>query len=642
METADLSKEKRELLQQLFPNCIQETEIDGEKRYAIDVSVLESEINLAPLGNNAEKYQFTWPGKNEAKMLANSPIRMCLRPCIEESVDFDTTKNVFIKGDNLDALKLLRETYYKKVKMIYIDPPYNTGNDLIYNDNFTVTAKEYDSISGDYDSDNMRLEPNLSSNGRFHSDWLSMMYPRLKLARDLLTDDGVIFISIDDNECHNLKKICDEIFGNQNFVSELVLVNNIAGRSDSKHIATAHEYILVYQKSDQFVANGLPLSKEQLEEYKYVDSVGKYRLQGLRKRGSHSLRSDRPNLWYPIYYSPSLKTLELDPSNMNDPVEIVPKLSDGTDGCWRWGKDTFNSKKSFLMAKLVSGRNEYDIFEKVYLETENGQKTTKMKSFLMDSKYTSDTATTEYNALMEKKTFTSPKAIGLLMDLLRVGSRKDSIVMDFFAGSGTLGVATMELNQDDGGNRQFILVQARESDEKADYFPLYQDLCAVSLERLSRSAADIKKRNIQKTLDENQKQSDLGIRVFKIDTSNMENTYYAPEETTQTKLDDLVDNVKKDRKPIDLLIQTMLECTIPLSADIREEHVDGHTVFSVNGAELIACFDQSISEKTVEFMAKNAKSYAVIRDGSIDSDSTATNFEQIFKTYNPKVDRRVI
>ena len=407
-----------------------------------------------------ERYQFTWPDKRAASRLANEATDKTLRPDPDASVDFWNTKNLYIEGDNLDVLKVLRENYLGSIKMIYIDPPYNTGNDFVYNDDFSIRNEELGMRSGWRDEEgNQLIDPlqrNTESNGRFHTDWLNMIYPRLKVARDLLADDGVIFISIDDNEVRNLKIICDEIFGESNFIAQIVNVNNIAGRSDSRHIATAHEYLLMYQKSSEYISKGLPLTEEQKKEYRFEDSKGKYRQQGLRKRGSGARREDRPNMYYPIYYSPSSEIVALEP--LFDSIAIYPKLSDGTDGRWRWGKDTFDKKKDFVEVKLVQGRNEYDVYEKVYLGEEGDERTMKMKSFLMDARYTSDTATTEYRSLMPAKTFDSPKSSSFIALLTQIGTNEDSIILDFFSGSATTAHSVMKLNAEDGGKRKFIMV----------------------------------------------------------------------------------------------------------------------------------------------------------------------------------------
>ena len=640
MKSMDITQGNIEKIRALFPSAV--TEVmgeDGKVKLAIDFDALKQELSDDLISEKAERYQMTWPDKSKAKVLANSRITATLRPDVEKSVDFDTTENLYIEGDNLDVLKLLRETYLGKVKMIYIDPPYNTGNDFVYEDDFAMSTEDYAEVSGQYDEQGNRLVKNLDSNGRFHTDWLNMIYPRLKVARDLLSDDGVIFISIDENEVENLKKVCKEIFGENNFVAQIVLVNNIAGRSDSKNFATAHEYILVYQKSALFLANGLPLSSEQLAEYKYSDDNGQYRLQGLRKRGSGSLRSDRPNMWYPIYYSESSRKVSLNESDIENPIIITPKLSDGSDGRWRWGKDTFEKKKQFIEIRTVSGRNEYDAYEKVYLNGEDGEKTTKMKSFLLDSKYTTDTATTEYKSTMEQKTFESPKSISLIKDLIMVGGDKDSLFLDFFSGSATTAHAVMQLNAEDGGNRKFIMVQLPEKcDEKSEAYKAgYKTICDIGEERIRRAGKKIKEEGGLATQD-----LDIGFRVLKLDSSNMQEVYYNPSAMTQDILAMTVDNVKADRTALDLLFQVMLDLGIELSAKIEEHTVSGKTYYTVNGNDIIACFDDDIDNDVITAIAKQNPLYAVFKDKSFATDSVGINNEQLFKTYSPSTVVKVI
>ena len=624
----------------LFPNCVTERiNADGKVEYAIDFDMLRQELSTVVVEGNEERYQFTWPDKKKSILAANAPISDTLRPCREESVDFDNTQNLYIEGDNLAVLKLLQETYLGKIKMIYIDPPYNTGNDFVYNDDFAEDASEYLGNSGQYTDEGYQLVQNTESNGRFHTDWLNMMYTRMKLAKDLLADDGVVFISLDDHEIDNMKKICNEIFGETNCVAQLVLVNNIAGRSDSKNIATAHEYALIYQKSSEFIANGMPLSAEQLQEYKYEDAGGKYRLQGLRKRGSGALRTDRPNMWYPIYYSEQQNSVSLNPNAFSNPITILPKLSDGTDGRWRWGKDTFEKKKHLIEIRTVSGRNEYDAYEKVYLNGEDGERTTKMKSFLLESKYTTDTATTEYKSVMEQKTFESPKAVSFIKDLVHVGSDKNAIVLDFFSGSATTAHAVMQLNAEDGGSRKFIMVQLPEvTDEKSEAFKVgYKTICEIGKERIRRSGQKIKDESGMMATE-----LDTGFRVLKLDSSNMKDVFYNPAEYEISMFDMLTDNIKEDRTPEDLLFQVMLDLGVLLSSKIEETTIGGKRVFSVADGFLIACFDNDVTEETITAIAKKKPYYFVMRDSSMANDSVATNFEQIFATYSPDTERKVL
>ena len=642
--TAEMAEKNIEMLGQMFPNCLTEKNNDeGKIVKAIDFDKLRQELADSVVEGPEERYQFTWPDKRNAIRLANAPTTKTLRPCREESVDFDNTQNLYIEGDNLDVLKILRENYLGKVKMIYIDPPYNTGNDFVYNDNFSQTSSEYIAESGQFDSDGNRLVLNTESNGRFHTDWLNMIYPRLKVAKDLLSDDGVIFISIDDNEVENLKKVCDEIYGSINFISQICLVNNIAGRSDSKHIAKAHEYILIYQKSDEFISCGMPLSDEQLSEYKFEDNRGKYRLQGLRKRGSGARREDRPNMFYPIYYNETTKEISSIP--ISDCTCIIPKLSDNTEGRWRWGKETFENNIDRIEIRLVSGRDEYDVFERVYLNNYGDIKTTKMKSFLLEASYTSDNATSNFRGVMEPKVFDSPKSVSLIKDIVRFSNSDGAIILDFFSGSATTAHATMQLNAEDGGNRRFIMVQLPElTDEKSEaYKARYKNICEIGKERIRRAGKKVKEE-----AGIHAQNLDIGFRVLKLDSSNEKEVKRTPSEVPveqglfDAMLDDMVENIKEDRTPEDLLFQVLPMCNLPLSCKIETKEIDGKCVFIVEDGYLIACFDDEINENVITEIAKMKPYYFVMRDSSLAIDNVADNFDQIFNAYSKDTIRRIL
>lgn len=645
MQTADMAERNVELLGQMFPNCLTETiNADGKLVRAIDFDKLRQELACEVVEGAEERYQFTWPDKRAAIRLANAPTNKTLRPCREESVDFDNTENLYIEGDNLEVLKLLRENYLGKVKMIYIDPPYNTGNDFVYNDDFAKGAAEFNAQSGLFDDEGNRMaDPmvqNTESNGRFHTDWLNMIYPRLKVAKDLLADDGVIFISIDDNEVENLKKVCDEVYGSVNFVSQICLVNNIAGRSDSKHIAKAHEYILIYQKSDEFVSCGMPLSDEQVSEYKFEDDRGKYRLQGLRKRGSGARREDRPNMFYPIYYNSTTKEISLTP--LTDSISIIPKLSDNTEGRWRWGKETFANNIDRIEIRLVSGRGEYDVFERVYLNNDGDIKTTKMKSFLLEATYTSDNATSNFRGVMEPKVFDSPKSVSLLKDIVRFSNSERAVILDFFSGSATTAHAVMQLNAEDGGNRKFIMVQLPEkTDEKSEAYKAgYKNICEIGKERIRRAGKKVKEEaGLQG------QNLDTGFRVLKLDESNMADVYYTPADTpiqTTLAFDALVDNIREGRTAEDLLFQVLPECNLPLSSKIETREIHGKKVFVVEDGYLMACFDKDINEAVITAIAKEKPYYFVMCDRSIATDNVADNFDQIFNAYSKETVRRIL
>lgn len=645
MQSHDVIGSNTRKIAQLFPHCVTERKgKDGRLELAIDFEKLQAELSNELIGEGEERYQFTWPDKRKAVREANVSTTSTLRPCREESVDFDNTQNLYIEGDNLEVLKVLRETYLGKVKMIYIDPPYNTGNDFVYNDSRKEGLSSFENHNGLYDENGMMqlhaYERNTESNGRFHTDWLNMIYPRLKVAKDLLSDDGVIFISIDDNEVENLKKVCDEVYGSVNFISQICLVNNIAGRSDSKHIAKAHEYILIYQKSDVFISNGMPLSDEQLSEYKFEDNRGKYRLQGLRKRGSGARREDRPNMFYPIYYNETTKKISSTP--LSDCISIIPKLSDNTEGRWRWGKETFENNIDRIEIRLVSGRGEYDVFERVYLNNDGDMKTTKMKSFLLEATYTSDNATSNFRGVMEPKVFDSPKSASLLKDIVRFSNSERAVILDFFSGSATTAHAVMKLNAEDGGNRKFIMVQLPEkTDEKSEAYKAgYKNICEIGKERIRRAGKKVKEEaGLQG------QNLDTGFRVLKLDSSNMEDVYYTPAEFEMGSL--FAENVKADRTSEDLLFQVMLDLGVELSAQIKNEKLemkDGRTitVHNVDDGYLMACFDRDIDEATITEIAKRKPIYFVMRDASATNDNVIDNFEQIFRHYSPETTCRMI
>ena len=635
MHSPNLVDANIEKIAALFPNCITETKDEnGELKKAVDFDLLKQELSQILVEGEQERYRLDWVGKKEAILTANAPIAKTLRPCREESVNFDKTENLFIEGDNLEALKLLQENYLGKVKMIYIDPPYNTGNDFIYEDDFAESTFEFLEKSNQMDEDGNRLIANTDSNGRFHSDWLSMMYSRLKLARNLLSDEGVIYLSIDDNEVYNLRKVCDEIFGSSNFISQISVVNNIAGRSDRKHIATAHEYVLMYQKSVKFNSTGLPLSEEQKSEYKFEDEKGRYRLQGLRKRGSGALRIDRPNMYYPVYYSELNNTISLEPIDENS-IVITPKLSDGQDGRWRWGKDTFNKKKDFLLAKQVSGRNEFDLFEKVYLGLDGNEKSTKLKSFILEKDCTSDNASSNLRALFDGiKPFDTPKPLRLIELLLTISNLEDNdVILDFFCGSATLAHAVLNYNYGNSIKLRNILVQLPELVEESSdaYKGGYKTIADVSKDRIRRAGKKILADNVGKEGIEN---LDIGFRVLKIDSTNMKDVYYTPDALKQSDLLDLASNIKEDRTSEDLLFQVMLDWGLELSLPIERKTVAGKQVFYVAGNSLVACFDD-LTFDVVDEVAKDHPLRFVSAEKAIHLDHDKTNIKERFKQLSP-------
>lgn len=624
-------------IRELFPNCVTERiNNEGQLEHAIDFDMLKQELSDHVVDGLQERYQFTWPDKRKAILAANAPINKTLRPCREESVDFDNTENLYIEGDNLEVLKLLQETYLGKVKMIYIDPPYNTGNDFVYGDDFKQSADEYIDNSGQLDEEGNRLVANTESNGRFHTDWLNMMYPRLNLAKDLLSEDGVIAISIDENEVENLKRCCKEIYGESNYIATIISKMNPRGSQSSKDIAITHEYILVIAKSKEYQVNGLELTEEQEKEYKYQDAMGCYRLLGLRKRGADSRREDSPSMYFPIYYDPdndNLSTIE------KYSVIIYPKLSDGTDGRWRWSKSKVEREKNLLVVRAVKRGTEYeyDVFSKDYL-SENKRR--KPMSIWDDKEINNEFATELLTDLFkEKKIFDYSKSLFLLKKLITVLSSADSLVLDFFSGSATTAHAVMQLNAEDGGKRKFIMVQLQEEcvENSEAYKAGYKNICEIGKERIRRAGQKIKEENPLTTQD-----LDIGFRFLKCDSSNMEDVYFTPKEYMDKQQSLFIDNIKKDRSDEDLLFDAMLKLDTPLSSKIEKITIAGKTVYNVAQGHLMACFDKNVTDEVITAIAKEMPSYFVMRDSSQADDSVAINFEQIFNTYSPQTVRRVL
>ena len=613
---------------ELFPNCITERKNDkGEIEYAVDFDVLKQELSSVIVEGNEERYQFTWPDKKNSILRANAPIAKTLRPCREESVDFDNTENLYIEGDNLDVLKLLQETYLGKIKMIYIDPPYNTGKDFVYNDSFIVGSEEWKLESGNYDDNgnllNDRYTINTESNGRFHTDWLNMIYSRLKLAKDLLSDDGVIFISIDDSENKNLRSICTEIFGEHNFVAQFTRKGS-GGRQDSKYYAVVHEYIVCFAKNISLFESGKIIVTD--DSYPYYDKKQKlhYKTQLLRKWGENSKRTDRPNLYYPIS----------DP----DGNDFYPMVSDNEEGCWRWGKDK-------MFAEIANGKVEFKkkngnwvAYEKIYEPTEDNLKT-KLFTTIIDD-VSNSTGATLIKSLFNDKIFDYPKPVDLLSRIMAMANlKKDDIILDFFSGSATTAHAVMQLNAEDGGNRKFIMVQLpEETDENSEAYKAgYKNICEIGKERIRRAGTKIKEDSPMTTTN-----LDTGFRVLKLDSTNMKDVYYNPAEYDFSLFETLADNIKEDRTPEDLLFQVMLDLGVLLSSKIEESTIAGKKVFNVSGNYLIACFDDNVTEETIKAIAQQEPYYFVMRDSSMASDSVATNFEQIFATYSPDTIRKVL
>ncbi len=673
MQTQDATQANIRRIAELFPQCVAETYRNGKSEWAVDFDALRQELQDSLVEAGEERYQFTWPDKRKAQLLANVPIRSTLRPCREESVDFDTTRNLYIEGDNLDVLKCLKETYTGQVKMIYIDPPYNTGNDFVYSDDFAESEQAYLARSGQYDEQGNRLVENKESNGRFHTDWLNMIYPRLKVARDLLTDDGVIFISIDDHEVANLKKVCDEIFGECNFLAQVVWERAFSPINLMKHFSPSHDYILVYAKNAELAkCLGIPRTGEANDRYSNPDNDPR----GVWKPSDLSVGPAVESNIYPIT-TPSGRIVE-PPAARSWSLSakaFAERLADnriwfGPNG------DGVPCMKRFLSELRKEGMTPMTIWK--YTEVGHSQDATKALAKLFDG----------------KKYFDYPKPVELLKRCLSLYAPQDCLVMDFFSGSGTFAHAVMELNAEDGGQRKYILVQAVEKMENPANVSLTFDTIAHFAEERIRRAGNKIKEEMSRKIDSLAKQIealsnaqpslsasllpiqeqkeifrkafeekaqplkdeldelsyrqlklDTGFRVLKLDDSNMLDVFYAPADLRQADLFAQADNIRPDRTPEDLLFQTMLSLGISLDSNIAVLHnadlglttlsSKSYTIFDVAANHLLACFDTNITDEVITAIAKRRPNYVVLRDAGLASDATATNFEQLFRTYAP-------
>ena len=642
MQSHDVIGSNTQKIAQLFPNCVTEhLSKNGKTELGIDFEKLQAELSNEIIAEGEERYQFTWPDKRATVRLANTPTTMTLRPCREESVDFDNTQNLYIEGDNLDVLKVLRETYLGKVKMIYIDPPYNTGNDFVYNDDFGKDKGSFEETSGLFDEDgNQTIDPmqrNTESNGRFHTDWLNMIYPRLKVARDLLSEDGVIFISIDDNEVENLKKICNEILGESNFIAQLATVMNLKGNNDQFGFAGTHEYTLVYAKSILSIEelNGISLTEEDYADYTEQDEHGKYKIGAtLMRTGEAGFRSKRPKGFYPIYVACDYTSFDVIRHNDTD-IAVYPRTKEGVEMSWRRSPENLHQTRNEFVIKKTS--NGISFYKKQRLE-EDMKRGKKPKTLFYKPEYSSGNGTGMLKELFQGRLFDNPKPIALISDFIKIGTNNESFILDFFSGSATTAHAVMKLNAEDGGNRKFIMVQLPEkTDEKSEAYKAgYRNICEIGKERIRRAGA--KMRNEE--LGMRNEKLDTGFRVLKLDSSNMEDVYYTPQEFELQSL--FNENVKADRTNEDLLFQVMLDLGIELSAKIESKQIAGKTVHFVDDNYLVACFDRDVNESTITEIAKLQPIYFVMRDASAASDNVIDNFEQIFRHYSPDTTCRII
>lgn len=626
MHSLDGVQRNIDLIGKLFPNAITEVKRNGKVEHAIDFDVLRQELSDSIVEGREERYQFTWPDKKKAMLAANAPITATLRPVVADSVGKDGTpggfdsENLYIEGDNLEVLKLLQETYLGKVKMIYIDPPYNTGNDFVYEDDFAQSTEDYMGNSGQYDEEGNRMVTNTESNGRFHTDWLNMIYPRLKIAKDLLADDGVVFISIDDSEQGNLKKICDDIFGECNFVNTVIWEKRYSPQNAVQWFSENHDFILVYAKN-KMIWHPQLLERTDEMNARYTnrdnDPRGPWKAVDSTAQGGHGTKSQ-----FYVLKAPNGKEHHL------------------TSGrCWLYTEK--------VMAEMIADNRIWF--------GENGNNVPAIKRFLTEVKQGvacqtiwkyedvghSQDGKKELKALFpETVPFDTPKPTKLLERMLKITSEPDFICLDFFSGSATTAHAVMKLNAEDGGHRKFIMVQLPEkTDEKSEAYKAgYKNICEIGKERIRRAGRKIKEdAGLTAPAD-----LDIGFRCLRLDSSNMENVYYTPEEISQQDMFSLVDNVKPDRTPEDLLFQVMLDLGVLLSSPIEVKEIAGKKVFNVAEGFLLACFDHDVTEETVKAIAQMKPYYAVFRDSSMANDSVATNFDQIFETYSPETVRKVL
>ncbi len=621
MHSPDLTQANIDKLAELFPHCMVESrDAKGAVTRSIDFDQLRQELTGSIVEGPQERYQLNWPGKREALLMANAPIAKTLRPCREESVDFDTTQNLFIEGDNLDALKLLQETYLNKVKLIYIDPPYNTGNDFIYEDDFSEDAETFLRKSRQIDESGDRMVANTEANGRFHSDWATMIYPRLKLARSLLQDDGLIFISIDDGEVSNLRKICDEVFGEDNFITQLVWKKSYGGGAKSKHAVVLHEYVLMYaRQKDLLGVIDLPPKEEVLKYYKFRDE--KFEIRGPYRKQPLATNSmdERPNLRFPISWNGE---------------DIWPEKQ------WQWSQDRVIQAVKDDDLVFTKKANGWTVDYKQYLRNEDGEIRGSKLYSVLEGPFT-QVGTAEVERLFGNgKVFTFPKPSELVKHFLGCGS-KDGIVVDFFAGSGSTAHAVMDLNAQDGGNRRFITVQLPQAcDQNSEALQAgFKTIAEIAKERIRRAGKEIKQDNAGKPGIE---KVDVGFRVLKIDSSNMKEVFYTPDAVSQDLLSDQVNNIREDRTPEDLLFQVLLDWGVDLALAIAKETIANKTVYFVDGNALAACFEEGVSEDFVKLLAKREPLRVVFRDAGFASDSVKINVEQIFRLMSPSTEVKTI
>lgn len=643
-QSADIVTNNIQQLKALFPYVFAEGSIDFDK-----LKVVLGEY----VDDDEERYNFTWWGKSKALRLAQTPSTGTLRPCPEESKDWDSTQNLYIEGDNLEVLKLLQKTYHKKVKMIYIDPPYNTGKDFVYPDDFRDGIKSYKEITGQMDAEGRNISTNSESEGRYHTNWLNMMYPRLRLARNLLHEAGFVFISIDENEIHNLKKVCNEIFGESNFVTTIANTNNPKGRSDDKYVATAHEYILIYKKSEKSQLGGFPPTEKITRRYNKTDNDGrKYRDIDLRKTGDGDKRTDRPNMYFPIFYNQSTGEIKVS-ENDDDLVghrKILPIKNDGTDGRWRWQRSTVQENINKLYAKQMPQRGIWGVFEKDYLEDKSFVKPTSSWTF---KDVNSERGSEQFIELgFDKEIFPRPKPIGTLKRILQIGTSTNDVVLDFFAGSSSLAQATIEFNAQQNSSLKYILVQLPEpiNREEEAYKAGFENIAEIGKERIRRAGDKIKAELSEKykaqqgqllVADEDKVMTpddlDIGFKVFKLDTSNLKK-WNPDADNLDTSLFDSIENFVEGRNELDVVYEIMLKYGIDLTLPIEEYPAADKTIYSIGLGALMICLDSEITtdvaQKIVKLKAKLSPEVmrVVFKDNGFKDDSAKTNTKEILRT----------
>ena len=636
-ETDDLSQKNVEKIGKLFPNCITETKDEnGKLKKAIDFEMLKQMLSDDVIDEGDEAYEFTWVGKKASMVEANKPIRKTLRPCKEESKDWDNTENLYIEGDNLEVLKLLQESYLNKIKMIYIDPPYNTGDDILYKNDYKMSNDEYQEESGEIDDEGNILFKNTDTNGRFHSDWCSMMYSRISLARNLLSDDGFFAIAIDHNELFNLGEICDEVFGCDNRIGLISVVHKPEGRNQAKYIGPSNEFMLIYIKNDDKAKmRHVAIDDDQIAKFDCRDEKGAYKLKNFIRLadGKYSLRSSKPDFWYPIWVSDDLEILSI--KEFKGSSAVYPVTITGVERTWKTTKETAQERimNNDIIAKQENG--EILIYEKL-------REDQVIKTHWVNKKYHGfHYGTKLLDELLNVKTFDFPKSLYLMHDIFKLFTEKDDIILDFFSGSATSGHAVMQLNSEDLNDRKFILAQIPAScDEKSEAYKAgYKNICEIAKERLRRAGEKIKADNADKEGIEN---LDTGFRVLKVDDTNMKDVYYTPDKYSQRNLFDLESNIKEDRTELDLLYGCLIDWGLPLNRSYESNEIEGSMVHIYNDGDLIACFDEDISEEAIKKIAKMEPLRAVFRDSSFKTSSEKINVEEIFKLLSPETSVRVI